>query len=101
MPKPKIVYRKLGKKKPRHIRCTCAASKGTDFGRWSGKLSFRPVGGVISIDPRQEPKEQHNTLVHELLHDALPQLDELAITWIADHIADALWSQGYRREERK
>lgn len=61
-------------------------------------MSFKPVGGTIFIDPRQDPEEQHNTLVHELLHDALPHLDETAITWIADHISESLWAQGYRRE---
>lgn len=101
MAKPRIVFRKLGKNKPQHIRCTCAAKDATDFGRWNGTMSFRPANGTISVDPNQSPKEMHNTLVHELLHDALPHYDEGAITWIADHIAGALWELGYRKQEGK
>ena len=100
MPKPKIIYRKLGKEPPRLRKCTCSASTGTDFGRWHGKLSFKPVGGTIFLDPRQPPKEMLNTLTHELLHDSFPQLDEHAVTYIANHIADALWAQGYRKETK-
>lgn len=100
MPRPKIIYKPLGRKKPKHLRCTCGASKGTDFGRWKGTISFKPAGGTIFIDPRQSPKEQANTLLHELLHDAMPQLDEMAITWIADHIAESLWAEGYRKQDK-
>lgn len=101
MPRPRIIYRKLGKQPPAHVGCTCKASKSTDFGRWEGKLSFRPAGGVITIDPRQSPKEQANTLLHELIHDAMPHLDEFAVVCISDHIAQELWAQGYRKMPTK
>ena len=90
MPRPRIVYRRLGKKPPSHAR------RGTHFGEWKGNINFRPVGGQIALDPRQPESELLDTAVHELLHDACPYLEEYAVEVYGSHIADALWKMGWR-----
>ena len=90
MPRPRIVYRKLGRKPPSHAR------RGTHFGEWKGNINFRPVGGQIALDPRQPESELLDTAVHELLHDACPYLEEYAVEVYGTHIADALWKMGWR-----
>lgn len=89
---PKIVFKKLGTTPPSHTK----ASK-TEFGLWEGIVSFAPSNGIIHIDPRQPEAEILDTMVHELLHDAMPFLEEEAVEAYATHIAKALWKQGYRR----
>lgn len=90
MPRPRIVYRRLGKKPPSHAR------RGTHFGEWRGNINFKPVGGQIALDPRQPEEELLDTAVHELLHDACPYLEEYAVEVYGTHIADALWKMGWR-----
>jgi hypothetical protein len=91
MPRAKIIYRRLGKKAPSHSR-----PKKTPFGLWKGDVNFRPVGGEIFIDPRQDEEEMLDTAVHELLHDAAPYLEEYAVEVYGSHISDALWKMGWR-----
>ena len=38
-----------------------------------------------------------DTVVHELVHDAMPYLDEEAVEKAANRIASAMWKLGYRR----
>jgi hypothetical protein len=38
-----------------------------------------------------------DTVVHELIHDTYPFLDEDAVEAGATRIAEALWRMGYRR----
>lgn len=98
MPKgPKIIYQSMGKNPPKHIKCTCGARKATDFGEWKGDLVVKPACGTIRIDPRQSDEEMLDTIVHELIHDAMPYLEEFAVEIYATHISNALWKQGYRR----
>lgn len=98
MPKePTITFKRLGKNPPKHVKCTCGASKGTDFGEWKGDMVISPANGEINIDPRQSEEELLDTLVHELLHDSMPFLEEFAVKVYGTHIATALWKQGYRR----
>lgn len=91
MPRPRIIYRKLGKKPPSHAR-----KNGTHFGEWRGNLNFKPSGGEIILDPRQPEDELLDTAVHELLHDACPYLEEYAVEVYGNHISDALWRMGWR-----
>lgn len=91
--RPKIVYRRLGKEPP--IKCNCKCPH-TDFGRWKGDIKFAPSNGVVSVDPRQPDEELLDTLVHELLHDAAPFLEEFAVRCYGTHIAEALWREGWR-----
>jgi hypothetical protein len=85
---PKVVYTKLGSSRPK-IR-KCGTSK-TPFGTWDK--------GCIKIDPRQEPSEMMDTLVHEILHEAQPEITEEGIERIANLISDILWREGYRKVE--
>jgi hypothetical protein len=91
MPRPRITYRKLGKKPPSHAR-----KNGTHFGEWRGNLNFKPSGGEIILDPRQPEDELLDTVIHELLHDACPYLEEYAVEVYGNHISEALWRMGWR-----
>ena len=83
---PHFTFRKLGKAKPSHAR-GCR----TPFGYcWKGY-------GDIHVDPRQPEHEMIDTVVHELVHDALPFLAEEAVEPISSRIASAMWRLGYRR----
>lgn len=83
---PHFTFRPLGKTKPSHAP-TCK----TPFGYcWKGY-------GDIHIDPRQPEYEMIDTVVHELIHDAMPYLDESAVEASATKIAEAMWKLGYRR----
>jgi hypothetical protein len=53
--------------------------------------------GDIHIDPRQPEHELIDTIVHELIHDTYPFLDEDAVESGATRIAESLWRMGYRR----
>lgn len=90
MGRPRIIYRRLGRKPPSH------RPRSTHFGEWKGTLSFRPMNGTIYIDPRQPEHELLDTSVHELLHDAMPYLEENAVEFYGNHIAAALWRMGWR-----
>ena len=83
---PNFTFRKLGRVKPSH-----APNCKTPFGYvWKG-------WGDIHIDPRQPEHEMIDTVVHELLHDCLPFLDENTVETNATKIAEAMWRIGYRR----
>jgi hypothetical protein len=83
---PHFTFRVLGRVKPTHDpKCP------TPFGYcWKGY-------GDIHVDPRQSEEEMIDTVAHELLHDALPYLDEEAVEKAANRIASAMWKLGYRR----
>ena len=51
----------------------------------------------IEIDPRQKPKRYLNTLLHEILHDRLPNAGENQINRIAGMLTEAVWKANYRR----
>jgi hypothetical protein len=52
----------------------------------------------ITIDPRQTGLTVLDTLLHEYLHAAQPDLSELAVEEIATGAAKMLWDLGYRGE---
>jgi hypothetical protein len=51
----------------------------------------------LEIDPRQPPKQYLDTLIHEALHLARPELEETTVEETATFITDVLWRQNYRR----
>jgi len=95
MPRPRILFKRLGKRAPSHRR-----KGGTSFGLWTGDLKFKPSGGTIYLDPRQDEAELLDTAVHELLHDAAPYLEEFAVEVYGSHIGDALWRMGWRLNKK-
>lgn len=83
---PKVVYVKLGSSRPRLQK---NGKSKTPFGTWDK--------GLIKIDPRQEPSEMLDTLVHELLHEAQPEITEEGIERISEMVSAVLWREGYRK----
>ena len=52
---------------------------------------------LVEIDPRQKPKEHLDTLVHEVLHDAIPSFSERRINAVSRAVSRVLWAQSYRK----
>lgn len=80
MKKPKVIVKKLG----RH------------------KVDGFPVLGLtdtktIEIDPRQKPKSYLDTIVHESIHVADPEMSETKVKAMAKVIRDILWDHNYRK----
>lgn len=86
---PKIVYTKLGKEIPTHKK-DCK----TPFGIWCGN-------GKIKIDPRQDAYEMLDTIIHESMHEAQPEINEEGIERISNLISAILWREGYRKTDIK
>jgi hypothetical protein len=84
---PKVVYGKLGSSRPRNGN----KPSRTPFGTWDK--------GLIKIDPRQEPQEMLDTIVHEVLHEAQPEINEEGIERISNLISAVLWREGYRKTD--
>lgn len=61
------------------------------------KADGMQIGNDIFIDPRLEIKNHLETLVHETLHVALPDLSEKEVCRVSKIISKVLWSQNYRR----
>lgn len=60
-------------------------------------LGYAYSDGLIEIDPRQPAREYLDTLVHESLHLAFPELGEAEIDKSARFISTILWRQNYRK----
>ena len=58
---------------------------------------YWPETRAIEIDPRQPPKEYLDSVVHEVLHDALPSFSERRINSVSRLISRVLWNQSYRK----
>lgn len=52
---------------------------------------------VIRIAQGQSEEEELDTLIHELLHAAYPDLEESAIHQTAEAVAGVLWRLGWRK----
>lgn len=52
---------------------------------------------LIEIDPRQSTKTYLNTLCHELLHKAIPEIGENKITKAASILSRGILQQNFRR----
>ena len=85
---PKIVYIKLGRNKPTH-KNGCK----TPFGVW--------IDGLIKVDPRQDAYEMLDTIIHEVLHEAQPEISEEGIERISNLLSATLWREGYRKTDIK
>jgi len=72
---PRVIYKKMGK-------------------HWG---LFHPTRNLIEIDSRLRGKKEMEISIHELLHWALPFLNEDAIRMLSRKLTDFLWNQGYRK----
>ena len=51
---------------------------------------------LIEIDPRQQPMQYLDTLIHELLHIECPEFSETKVKKVTKGIRKGLWEHGYR-----
>lgn len=91
----RVIYRvKIG---PRiwRIRFMEARAMGRDWGRCD-----HPPGRHPTIEIRRSLNELNtlDTVIHEVLHAARPELDEEAVDKTAASIARALYQMGWRRK---
>lgn len=88
---PEVVYKRLGSSRPSHEK-----GARTPFGLWkAGRAGFP---GKITVDPRQSPYELMDTLIHESLHEAQPEITEEGIVRVSRLISKILWKEGYRKQ---
>jgi hypothetical protein len=80
-PKIKVVEAKLGREGP--------------YGLY-GKVDVEKPNTAV-IDPRQRPKTELNTILHETLHIIWPDETETCIKNTAIKLRDVLWEVGYRK----
>lgn len=66
-----------------------------NLGDSAGQCDY--TGMVIRIALGQKPQDELDTLVHEIIHAAYPDLEESAVAQGAEGVAEALWRLGYRR----
>ena len=52
---------------------------------------------VIEIDPRQGERERLDTLIHEVIHLAKPDLVEEEVIRVSNILTKQVWKCGYRR----
>jgi hypothetical protein len=55
-------------------------------------------GRLIRIGTWQGEQDTLDSIIHEALHAARPELDEAAVHQTANDISRLLWKLGYRRE---
>ena len=53
--------------------------------------------GLIEIDPRQTPLNYFKTIIHELLHEAFPNMSEKEVIRVTTLIARGLWKKNFRK----
>lgn len=88
---PKVIEKKLGRQR------IMGADRKT---RIIGYAEYDK--NLISIDPRQSPKEYFDTLTHEAVHFAFPEFDfpdvtEKEVIRAGRLISKILWRAGYRK----
>ena len=59
----------------------------------------RAAGRVLRVATWQSEEERLDTTLHEAIHCCLPQLDENAVTDLANDLSRLLWKLRYRREQ--
>lgn len=103
MPTKISVISSMAKKRPVRIR----ERKLGRYGKRNKKgKQIESVHGLwwennlIEVDPRQTPLSYFKTLIHELLHAALPNLSEREVVRVTNIIARNLWKQNYRKNGR-
>ena len=52
---------------------------------------------IIEIDPRQKPKTYLDTLIHEAVHLAFPEVNETRVRKATKIIREVLWEHKYRK----
>lgn len=53
---------------------------------------------LIEIDPRHRTNKSYmDTLIHEALHIALPEMSETRVKKVTRIIRDVMWDAGYRK----
>ena len=77
--KVKVVYRPLGKEQA--------------WGQAWPTLSTP----LIEIDPRLSPQRELETLAHESLHLAFPEMSEKEVDRAGKVVSSVLWQENYRR----
>jgi hypothetical protein len=77
--KVKVIWRPLGKERA-----------------W-GQAETDPDHPVIEIDPRLSARRELETLTHESLHVAFPEMSEKEVDRAGKVISDVLWQENYRR----
>lgn len=55
-----------------------------------------PDRKLIEIDPRQRPKHYLDTLIHEGLHVAFPEMSENQVKKAAKELRNIIWEHNYR-----
>ena len=78
-PKVKVIWRPLGKERA-----------------W-GQATTDPARPVIEIDPRLSPRRELETLAHESLHLAFPEMSEKEVDRAGKVVSSVLWQENYRR----
>ena len=79
--KVKVVWRPLGKEQA--------------WGQAS--LPGDPQHPIVEIDPRLSPRRELETLTHESLHIAMPELSEKEVDRVGKVVSKVLWQENYRR----
>lgn len=87
---PEVVYKNLGSSRPSHKK-----NSRTPFGLW--KMGRKGKAGKILCDPRQSEYELLDTLIHETLHEAQPEITEEGIERISRLLSRLLWREGFRK----
>ena len=59
----------------------------------------KAAGRVLRVATWQSEEERLDTTLHEAIHCCLPQLDEQAVTDLANDLSRLLWRLHYRREQ--
>jgi hypothetical protein len=77
--KVKVIWRPLGKERA-----------------W-GQAETDPARPVVEIDPRLSPKRELETLTHEMLHVAFPEMSEKEVDRAGKVISAVLWQENFRR----
>jgi hypothetical protein len=77
--KVKVIWRPLGKERA-----------------W-GQATTDPAHPVIEIDPRLSPQRELETLTHESLHLAFPEMSEKEVDRAGKVVSSVLWQENYRR----
>ena len=62
---------------------------------------YDPDRRELVVSPSLRGEQRLDTVIHELLHAALPDLDEDAVNTTASDIARLLWRLGYRDDTSK
>jgi hypothetical protein len=55
---------------------------------------------LIEIDPRLDARERLDTVLHELLHWAMPEWSEKQVARTATAMMKIMWKDGWRRVQK-